>query len=120
MYQSKKSIQKKSLPALKKDFQVFLANHPKNKIYSTGLKRPLFLDEFPDAIIKRKDAKHRLEALSVAIDIAKHSKEIIPWGNDGYAIIGSSKEGVKVGVHIREKWGKKKDKKLYIVSFFHK
>ena len=83
MYQSKKSIQKKSLQALKKDFQIFLDNNTRDKIYSSGLKRPLFLSEFPDARI------------------------------------GYSKDGKKVEVHIKEKQRNKKDRKLFIISFYH-
>jgi len=121
MYQSKKSIQKKALPALKKYFLKYLNQH--SKIYCSAVKRPVFFDKQPDAILKRKDVKYRLEAFYVGIDILRHSKNIVLWkkdGQNGISLQGLSKESEIVTVHVREEISADKNRRLFFISSFHK
>lgn len=121
MYQSKKSIQKKSLPALKKDFLIYIQDH--TKIFCSSLGRWVFLSKQPQAILKRKDAKYRLECFFAGIDILKHSKTITKWNKKeekGYAIQGLSQDRKRVTIHLREEKDAKKDRKLFLISTFYK
>lgn len=119
MYQSKKNIVHFPKSVLKKKFTDFVSHHP--KIYLKHMGRSIFLDELPEAILKRKDAKMRIECFFVGIDIAKNShywtKKIID-GNPCIEIMGKSKEGFDVFIHIREKV-EKKDKKLFLISTYY-
>lgn len=122
MYQSKFTINKKPLLILKKTFLEFLQST--TKIYCSALKRPIFLDKQPEAILNRKDAKVRLAAFDVAIDILKHSKICKTWQHSNSRIIafsihGLSLEGYLVSIHIREETFKK-DRRLYLISIFYK
>lgn len=121
MYQAKKSIQKKSLSALKKDFINFLQDN--NKIFCGSLRRWIFLDKQPQAILERKDAKYRLHCFFVGIEILKYSRTFKKWIGKkgiGYCIENFSKDGFQVTIHLREEVDIRKDKKLFLISVYYK
>ena len=120
-YHSKLSLYKAPTSVHKKHFFAFLSEH--EKIYCSVLGRNVFLDKQPDAILKRSDCKYRLEAFPIGIDILKHAENFERWykaGTSGYSIMGISRDGFHVTVHLREEIDAKKDKKLFLISVFYK
>ena len=119
-YQSKIAISQKSKQVLTKKLLLFLEKN--HKTYCKALKRKVFLDKLPDAIIERKQsATHRLQCFFVAIDILKHETTSSVRERSGcleYEIIGTDCNGKKVYVHLREELSIKKDRVLFFVSCY--
>ncbi len=81
--------------------------------------RKLFLDKLPDIILERKNAKHRLECFSIAIEILKKSTYIKQniLNNTEYEVFGLDRNKNMIKVHIREEIHLK-NKKLFFISCF--
>ena len=122
MYNSNKKIENKSLAVLRKDLDDYLKSH--YFIYVKALKRKVFLDKLPNAIIHRKSTrKKRLQCFLVACDILKYErnyKEKINGKHEReFEIKGNSVDEMIVGIHIREEiTDKGKNKKLFFVLCF--
>jgi hypothetical protein len=119
MYKSNKFIQNKSLPSLKKDLQNLLNSH--KYIYCKALRRKIFLDKLPEVIIKRLDARRRLQCFFIAIDVIKNSQNYMEREKDKqieFEFFGFSAENKKVFIHIREEKDAQKNKRLFLVSTF--
>ena len=116
MYQSKKRISTDNMQQLKSDLGYLLKRQ--KKVICKSLKRPVSLEKLPDVFTKRHDAKRRLQALIVGLDIVRHSpscaKRIIK-GYICYEFRGKDIEGNLVTVHLREEV-MRKDRILFLVS----
>lgn len=116
MYQSSKKVSTDGFLQLKSDITLFLQR--KDKIYCKALKRHVFLSKLPKAITERKDAKRRLQAFEVAIDILRsastYNRKYIK-GYVCYEIKGLDISGKIIAIHIREEVVQK-DRILFFVS----
>jgi hypothetical protein len=121
LYQSKKRLSQKQLPALRSELFAFLKTE--KSIYARFSKRHVFFEKLPDAITKRKDAARRLRAFAVALDILRKSDDFsVRNGKTGereFEIRGQILTGEIVSVHVRESIDQKKDKKLQFISCFY-
>lgn len=116
MYQSRKHISTENLKQLTSDLQLLLQH--KKKILCRSLKRAVSLEKLPDAITKRHDAKRRLQALDVAIDIVRHApscKERTIGKQKSYELRGKDANKKIVIVHLREEVVQN-DRILFFVS----
>ena len=116
MYQSRKKISTSNLAQLKCNLDAVLQR--RKNVYCKALKRPVSLQKLPQVITERKDAKRRLQAFEVAIDILRNEVEYKASVIKGYAcfeVTGYDASSTKVMVHLREEYVQK-DRVLFLVS----
>ncbi len=120
MYKSQLAIESKAKAILIRKLDKFLKNN--QKVYCKSLKRTVFLDKLPDAILKRKQsATKRLQRFFVSIDILKNQKKYFIREYKGcleYEIIGLDQNNKKVYIHLREELSIKKDRMLFFISCY--
>ncbi len=116
IYQSKKFIEKQGTSTLRGMFKKYLKDHPFVRCKSLK-NRKVFLDKLPEAIIKRKNCKNRMQAFWVGIDIVKNAT-VVSKKISGYEILGISADKKKIHIHLREELYKK-DKKLFLISTYY-
>ena len=117
LFVSKMYVEKKSASIMKSRLIIFLRNH--SWIHCKALNRKIFLSKLPDAIIKRSNAKNRLQCFWVALDILKKSHSFIVSTKNEYEIKGLSADGNIVFIHLREE-KISKDKMMFLISTYHK
>ena len=103
MYRSKKRISINNRRRLTADLSEFLSK--KKKVRCKALGRFVSLEKLPEVITNRYDAKRRLQAFMVAIDILQHSSSCIAMerrGKQCFELRGCDIEGCVVIVHLRE------------------
>lgn len=120
MYKSKQNISTNNKSVLKKELDTFLRHN--DYIYCWSLKRKVFLDKLPEAILWRKESvSQRLKRFFISIEILKRSQDydisIINWCRS-YEVIWFDSQDVKVRIHLREEIDEYKNKKLFFVSCF--
>ena len=118
MFQSGQKISRGSTSQLLQELEQFLAQ--KHKVYCRYLRRPVFLTKLPNAISKRRDARRRLQAFRVALDITQHAytgKVMKIDGDICHELRGKDAEGKTVIVHLREE-KVNSDQKVFFVSCF--
>ena len=118
MYQSKIFIRRLNKQAIKKRFLIFLENH--KKVRCSFLRRDVFLDKLPKAILERQDAHERLRCFFIGIDILRHSSNVkisIKNKKKCFDIFGlSAEKNTMIHVHLREERDEKNNRKVFLIS----